>query len=142
MNFLNLFLYPPFVMLMLGFASCSSKNNQEDHALVSESYILEKLQRIDRKFQTIKENSTLINCQLYKKGCRKVFRASLLKYEIFVVEMESRELATREAQRVQGLSYENWLFDNIQKELPLIEKLQEAFGPNAKETNGKKTTGH
>ena len=133
------FIFPFILWILIAISSlpsCSLKKEKDDQPLVSESYILEKLQTIDDKFQTIKENSKLINCQLYKKGCLKVFRASLLKYEIFVVQMESRELASLESKRVQGLSYENWLFDNIQNEVPLIEKLKEAFEQKKSTTIG------
>jgi hypothetical protein len=119
-----------FIFWFFDFTSCSKKEIPlSERPRVAEKIILEKLQRLDSKFETIKDTSSTVNCSLYVSGCLKVFRALILGYEVFVVEMQNEELSQLEAKRNQGIYFGNWFIDNIKNETPLIKKLNEELHP-------------
>ena len=120
-----LFLLLPFLLFF-----CAKKEIPlSERPQIPEKIILEKLQKLDHKFEKIKDASKIVNCALYIEGCLKVFRAAVMGYEIFVIEMRNDELAEIESKRVFGIQYGNWFFDNIKNEPPLIKKLQNEFRP-------------
>lgn len=96
--------------------SCSS-----DVEVASKSEIFDAILIGDPNAKEIKEISHIVNCTLYTEPCQNVSRATVMGYEIFLVEFENEEQARREARKKMTLYRKNWIFDNIQNEKPLLD---------------------
>lgn len=107
-----IFFLSQFIMM-----NCSKKSKN-----ISKQEMIKKIQVGDPQFKEIEEPSKLIDCSLYISDCKKVYRATVLGYEVFLVEFSSEYHASREASRKKTISVSNWLIDNIQN-----EKLLQSF---------------
>ena len=103
--------------------SCSNSNLGKT---VTEEDILKRLSAVDPNTRLLPDNKTVVGCQYYQ-GCKKFIRASFSNLEIFLVEMQSEKIAHEYAVQKHAQNYGNWLFDNIQREPKVQEKIKEVI---------------